>query len=79
MVVPSENIKLFVFDGKYLIMSFELTSVEDLMNLTNIYAVFFQVYSIDGGWGTKQSDGHFNGIVGFKILKYRYKISFHKN
>ena len=42
MVVPSENIKLFVFDGKYLIMSFELTSVEDLMNLTNIYAVFFR-------------------------------------
>ena len=32
---------------------------------------FFQVYSIDGGWGTKQSDGHFNGIVGFKILRYR--------
>ena len=43
MVVPSENIKLFVFDGKYLIMSFELTSVEeDLMNLTNIYAGFFR-------------------------------------
>ena len=42
MVVPSENIKLFVFDGKYLIMSFELTSVEDLMNLTNIYAHFFR-------------------------------------
>ena len=42
MVVPSENIKLFVFDGKYLIMSFELTSVEDLMNLTTIYAGFFR-------------------------------------
>ena len=42
MVVPSENIELFVFDGKYLIMSFELTSVEDLMNLTNIYAGFFR-------------------------------------
>ena len=42
MVVPSENIKLFVFDGKYLIMSFELNSVEDLMNLTNIYAGFFR-------------------------------------
>ena len=42
MVVPSENIKLFVFDGKYLIMSFKLTSVENLMNLTNIYADFFR-------------------------------------
>ena len=42
MVVPSENIKLFVFDGKYLIMSFELTSVEDLMNLANIYAGYFR-------------------------------------
>lgn len=45
MVVPSENIKLFVFDGKYLIMSFELTSVEDLMNLTNIYAVFSGLFN----------------------------------
>ena len=40
--------------------------------------LFFQVYSIDGGWGTKQSDGHFNGIVGFIILRY-IDISFHKN
>ena len=23
----------------------------------------FQIYSIDGGWGAKQEDGHFNGIV----------------
>ena len=42
MVVPSENIELFVFDGKYLTMSFKLTFVEDLMNLTNIYADFFR-------------------------------------
>ena len=37
-----------------------------------MYILHWQIYSIDGGWGAKQSDGHFSGIVsGIKIKNKR--------
>ena len=37
---------------------------------------YSMVYSIDGGWGSKQSDGTFNGIVSTKqLLDWRSELS----